>query len=103
PRGYLGLALEAVHVEGGRRGLMVMRVDADGPAAKAGVLQGDVIVACDGRDIEGARGLLHALGPERVGQALTLSLRRAGAPIEVIVTVGCGRRGGRPARRKPRP
>jgi S1-C subfamily serine protease len=88
PRGYLGVALEAVRVEGDRRGLMVMRVDADSPAAQAGVLQGDVIVGFDGHGLDGARGLLHALGPDSLGRTLTLSLLRAGAPIEASVTIG---------------
>jgi len=47
-RGYLGLGLQLVAVEGGARGVMVMRVEPEGPGAKAGVHQGDIIVTWNG-------------------------------------------------------
>jgi S1-C subfamily serine protease len=36
PRGYLGLGFQLVAVEGGTRGVMVMKVEPQGPGAKAG-------------------------------------------------------------------
>jgi S1-C subfamily serine protease len=88
PRGYLGVALESVQVGEGKRGLMIMRVDADSPAAKDGLLQGDVIVGLNGHALEGARGLLQSLGPDSVGRPLVFSILRAGAPLAVTVTIG---------------
>ena len=66
---------------------MVMSVDAKGPGAAAGVRQGDVIVAWDGRSIRSVQTLLRALGPDSVGSSVRLSLKRAGDPAEVSLTI----------------
>jgi S1-C subfamily serine protease len=87
-RGYLGLGLQPVKLDGEDVGLMAMSVDADGPGAGAGVRQGDVIVAWNGEPIRGFHGLMRALGPDSVGQTVRLSLRRAGEPIELALTIG---------------
>jgi S1-C subfamily serine protease len=86
-RGYLGLGLQPVRTSSGEAGAMVMSVDASGPAAGAGVRQGDVIVQWNGNAVEGVPTLLHALGPESVGQTVRVGARRAGAPVEFDVTI----------------
>lgn len=88
PRGYLGLGLQQVKVEPDGIGAMVMGLDRDGPAATAGLRQGDVILAWDGEPVRSVQMLLRALGPASVGSVVTLSLRRAGEPVEAQVTVG---------------
>lgn len=87
-RGYLGLGLQPVRLDGGGIGAMVMGVERDGPGAAAGIRQGDVIVAWDGRPIQSVQMLLRALGPDSVGSVVPLSLRRAGTPLEVPLTIG---------------
>ncbi|HZZ62000.1 MAG TPA: S1C family serine protease [Roseiarcus sp.] len=87
-RGYLGLGLQPVKLDGGGVGLMALSVDALGPGGGAGVRQGDVIVAWNGEPIRGFHHLMRALGPDSVGQAVRLSLRRAGEPIELALTIG---------------
>ena len=89
-RGYLGLGLQPIRLDGGggAPGVIVMSVDPQGPGAAAGIRQGDVIAAWDGRPVGGVSALLRALGPDSVGSTATLSLRRAGAPLEVRLTVG---------------
>jgi S1-C subfamily serine protease len=88
-RGYLGLKLQPVALDGGQGvGAMVMGVEAGGPGAAAGLRQGDVIVAWDGRPIEGVRALMRALGPASVGSRVRLGLARAGAPAEAEITIG---------------
>jgi hypothetical protein len=44
PRGYLGLGLRLVAIEGGGSGAMVMNVDPRGPGATAGIYQGDIVM-----------------------------------------------------------
>ena len=88
PRGYLGIALQPVRVEQVGTGLMVMSADPAGPAAAAGIRQGDVLTAWDGHPIDRFRSLLAALGPESVGSSVLLSLRRGGEPVEVPLTIG---------------
>lgn len=92
--GYLGLGMQPVALDGmpgagvPGAGVMVMAVDAQGPAAAAGLRQGDVIVAWNGIPLgTGIRALLRALGPDSIGTTVTLSLRRGGEPIELQVTV----------------
>jgi S1-C subfamily serine protease len=88
-RGYLGLGLQPVPLPGGEgTGAMVMSVDARGPAAPAGLHQGDVLVAWNGEPLRELRGLLRRLGPESVGQAVTLGYRRGGELREAVITVG---------------
>jgi len=87
PRGYLGVglhpirlddALAAVHGLTDRRASMVVSVDPAGPARKAGVLLGDVIVGLDGESVPGLRSLLARLTPESVGSVAEIKLLRAG-------------------------
>ncbi len=88
-RGFLGLGLQPVRVEGvGGFGAIVTGVARDGPAAAAGARQGDVIVAWNGQPLQSFRSLFPALGPDSVGQVVTLGLRRGGEPLELPVTVG---------------
>lgn len=86
-RGYLGLGLQPVRIDDGV-GAMVMSVDKAGPAAAAGIRQGDVIVAVDGQKLSGVRALSRTLGPSSVGAAIDLAVRRGGEPAGFKVTVG---------------
>jgi S1-C subfamily serine protease len=96
-RGYLGLASQPVRLPEGLRaalkldtdiGLVVVNVEPDGPADRAGVLLGDVIVAVDGTAVRDPADVLAALGPERVGNPLTVRVLRGGQPVAVTITVG---------------
>lgn len=86
-RGYLGLGLQPVRIDDGV-GAMVMSVDKAGPAAAAGIRQGDVIVAVDGQKLSGVRALSRTLGPSSVGAVINLAVRRGGEPAGFKVTVG---------------
>lgn len=87
---YLGLSLQPVRLDGDEdargAGAMVMGVDAGGPAA-AGVRQGDVITAWDGRPVESVQALLRALGPDSVGTTAALTVRRARQTLGVAVRI----------------
>jgi S1-C subfamily serine protease len=67
---------------------MVISVDSEAPAAKAGILQGDVIIAVNGSEIEGVRSLLRALGPDSIGSSAELLIVRAGVNSKVSVLIG---------------
>jgi S1-C subfamily serine protease len=97
PRGYLGIgtqairldeALAAVHALPNRRALMVMTLDPDGPARKAGVLVGDVIVSLDDAALPGVRALFARLTPEMIGRSVDLRMLRAGQMTTTKVTIG---------------
>jgi len=87
-RGYLGLALQPVPVEGGGAGIMVISVDPRGPGAAAGIFQGDVIVAWGGEPVRGVRALLRTLGPATIGGVVPLTVQRGGAPVALNITIG---------------
>jgi len=89
-RGYLGLGLQAVRIEDHGVGAMVMSVDASGPGAGAGIRQGDVIAAWNGRPIDGVHAMLRELGPDSVGSVVRLAAIRGGEPIEFDVAIGAG-------------
>jgi S1-C subfamily serine protease len=86
-RGYLGVGLQPVRLDDGV-GAMVMSVDKQGPAANAGVRQGDVIVGVNNERIAGVRALIRSLGPDSVGSTIDLAVQRAGSPVNVKLTVG---------------
>jgi S1-C subfamily serine protease len=89
PRGYLGLGLQPVRIHGARDvGAMVMSVDSEGPGAKAGIHQGDVIRSWEGKPIASVSTLQRALGPASVGATLTLGLSRGGETKMVKLVVG---------------
>ncbi len=86
-RGYLGVGLQPVRLDDGV-GARVMNVDKTGPAAAAGIRQGDVITALNNEKLSGVRALSRALGPETVGSVVSVAARRAGEPVEFRLTVG---------------
>jgi len=94
-RGWLGLAVQPVTVPealretaGPPQGLMVLGLTPDGPAAQAGVLMGDIVVAIDGAAVAGISQLAGLLGSEAVGRQVELQLIRAGQRQSVPVTLG---------------
>jgi len=103
-RGYLGVGLQPVALPEalGRlapgadaRGLIVVGVVADGPAARAGLMLGDVLVALEGTPLHDLGDVQAAIAGRRAGTAVTVSLFRAGTPLDVAVTLA-----ERPSRRR---
>ena len=58
------------------------------PAAAAGIEQGDVVVAIDGKGVTGADDLAGAIDGKAPGAEITLTIRREGEQVEVDVTLG---------------
>ena len=71
---------------GVEKGVLIPGVSRVGPAGRAGLKEGDVIVKADGHDISNPRELRAFLAQKSVGQVLTLDVVRAGKPISVEVT-----------------
>src|SRR4051794_19864868 len=97
-RGWLGAAMQPVRFNPqaqqrlgieSDRGLVILSVEADGPAASAGLLVGDVIVKLGGRPIQDVEDLVDALGAnDVVGRTLQLDVVRGGELIKVGVLIG---------------
>jgi hypothetical protein len=66
-------------------GVLVTRLDRAGPASRAGVARGDLIVAIEGIHIEDARDLRDHLRSYSPGEVVRLTLLRERAEEEVAV------------------
>jgi S1-C subfamily serine protease len=96
-RGWLGAAMQPVRfsAEASKRlglshegGLIILGVEADGPAANAGLLVGDVIVKLDEQPLDDIHQLLGALAGDVVGKSLRFDVVRGGGLTTVEVLVG---------------
>jgi len=93
-RGFLGIAgqpvtlPEAQHHDGREDALLVIGVTDDSPAARAGVLVGDILVEFDGHVVEAPEDLLDLLVGDRVGRDVPLRVLRGGQIVPLTVTVG---------------
>lgn len=96
-RGYLGVGTQPVRVPAAARaaagtagevGLMVVHVEPGGPAAQGGVLLGDVVLELDGVPVADAGHLAALLGGDRIGQAISVRVLRAGQAATLSVVVG---------------
>jgi len=95
-RGYLGVTvsdLSSDHVQGfglpeGTKGALVQQVQPKTPASKAGVKAGDVVVALNGKPVEGSGQLTRGVASMPPGGKAALTVLRDGKKQEVPVTVG---------------
>lgn len=95
-RGYLGLAMQPVRLPRKLReslslssdtGIMIMRVEPEGPAETAGVMLGDVLVALDASPVRDIDDVQHCLSGDRIGKPIKASLIRGGTLVELVVAV----------------
>ncbi|MCA9707886.1 MAG: PDZ domain-containing protein [Myxococcales bacterium] len=94
PQGYLGVGVSPARLPGALReqlgqhhALAVVGIAEDGPAAQAGVLVGDVILAVGGTPVRSPSGLRAQLA-DRAGQAVSIRLLRGGQTTELEITAG---------------
>ena len=71
--------------DGTTDGAQVQNVQQGGPAAAAGIVEGDVIVRVGGRPIAGADELVVAVREHNPGDAVPVELIREGRPLTVSV------------------
>lgn len=92
-RAYLGVAVQNVRLDSGAAralgmpggGVLVTSVMADGPAARAGVREGDVLIAVDEEKVAGVDDLHRSLTGERAGRSAAVTLLRDGRKVVVAV------------------
>ena len=92
-RAYLGLAGTPVPLPpplAGRLnqkvGMRIEQVVSAGPAARAGLRQHDLLISANGEAIANAQSLQRLMIGDAIGQALTLTVLRSGALVDVIVS-----------------
>jgi len=93
-RGQLGIGIQDLTPElaaalelGDLRGALVANVEPGSPAEQAGLLVGDVVVAIDGRRVEGATDLRNRIGLTPAGSSVELTVKRGGAERVVRATI----------------
>jgi serine protease Do len=69
------------------RGVEVSRLE-DGPAAKAGVKEGDVVLEYNGSPVEGVEQFVRMVRETPAGRSVKLAVWRNGAAQTLMVTVG---------------
>ena len=97
PQGYLGVGLQPVRLpEPLRQSLqrsektaaIVLEVQPEGPAQKAGIVIGDILVALGGHAVARLEDVHSQLQGDAIGKALRLKFVRGGAVQETNVVVG---------------
>jgi len=89
-RGYLGVGMQPVRLpeELGGGGLIVLSVEKNSPASKAGLVIGDILTAFDGRPVRDTRDVQNVLSGENIGKTLNAAILRGGQRVDLPVTVG---------------
>jgi S1-C subfamily serine protease len=93
--GWLGVEIGEVTAEKAKdlkltaqRGVVVMDVEPDGPAAKAGLKENDVITQYDGQVVEGTVQFRRLVRETPTGRTVALAISRNGATQNVSVELG---------------
>jgi S1-C subfamily serine protease len=96
-RGYIGVGLQTVAIPQALKkqfniaqeaGIMALSVEENGPAAKAGIMMGDVLISIDNRPVADVETLHAALDPASVGKQLGVVILRGASRHELSVTIG---------------
>ncbi len=80
-RGYLGVNIATVspmlakrYGLGAKAGVLIAGVEANGPAAKAGLVEGDVVTAVNGKEVKSDRALKKLIGNAKPGSTIQLEV-----------------------------
>ena len=69
-----------------RGGILVISMDENGPAKRAGLIEGDIIFSFAGENVEGIDELHRLLTEERVGREVTIGIIRGPQKLEMGIT-----------------
>jgi S1-C subfamily serine protease len=96
-RPYLGVALQAVSLPENlatklnvqdRHGLVIIHLDDNGPASRAGLMLGDIIVEIAGKAVAQLARVQALFGNQKVGESATVGIIRSGEKKNFSVTLG---------------
>jgi S1-C subfamily serine protease len=92
-RGYLGVGLQPValpeHLTSKwKAGVIVLSVERQGPADRAGVLIGDVLLTLDDKPVQDTDDVQAVLHAHAVGSPVKAQVLRGGVATELTITIG---------------
>lgn len=95
-RPWLGIRIETLgdnpsikdFVKGVDKGVVVMAIQGDAPAAKSDLRPGDVITSVDGTPVTSDTQLQHEILKKKIGQSVDLAVWRKGQAIKIPVKTG---------------
>jgi S1-C subfamily serine protease len=96
-RGFLGVRSQPVAIPAAQQsalgreqasGLLLVGVESGSPAAKGGLLVGDIVVAIAGQVVTDPDELVASLSGSVVGAPTPLEVLRGGVPATITVTIG---------------
>jgi S1-C subfamily serine protease len=93
-RGFIGVALQPVRLPkppssgDAGRGLLVVMTEPGGPAEKAGIMIGDIIIGVGDKPLTEAIDLQASLDPEEVGQTVNVRIQRGGQARDLSLIIG---------------
>ena len=91
---YLGVHIAdltpetAASLKAGNGGVLVLSIDQDGPACKAGLKSNDVITAVDGKKVQNSQQLVGMMQTMSGGQTANLAILRDGTSQNIKVKLG---------------
>jgi S1-C subfamily serine protease len=86
-RAYIGVAGQTAPIPrrhavaagvANKMGALLAQIEPDGPAGRAGLLPGDVVIKLDGVEINGVDDLIRVLDRDRIGRTLDIDVLRMG-------------------------
>lgn len=94
-RGRIGVVIQSLTPDlaesfglKGKKGALVAQVEKEGPAGKAGVDAGDIIIEFDGKKVEQPRDLSLGVAETKPGTKAPLKVIRDGKEVVLTITVG---------------
>ena len=94
-RGYIGVGLQEITDEIAdsigvpkNRGELIRSVTAGGPAARAGIQQGDVVISVNNQPVTPDQSLAYLVSQQPVGSRVPLEVIRNGQRTNATVTIG---------------
>ena len=93
-RGWIGVRIQAVTAElaqamnlPSRQGALISDVTAAGPAARAGLRNGDLVVSFDGKPVTDNRALPHIVANTPIGKTVNVDVLRGGRKLSQRILV----------------
>ena len=70
------------------KGALIAQIEKDGPADKAGLRDGDIVIEYNGKPIADIRELSQAVASTKPGAKVKVKAMREGKPVNLVIVVG---------------